>query len=84
VWVASYRYHNKTFRFMINGQTGRVDGEKPISWIKVTIAVVLEMVIIGVLLYLFSRTQTGQSGELLMWQEYAMLHLQAQGVPLLV
>ncbi len=57
VWVASYRYHDKTFRFMINGQTGRVEGEKPISWIKVTIAVVLAMVIIGLLIYLFSRSQ---------------------------
>ena len=55
VWVASYRYHDKTFRFMINGQTGRVEGEKPISWIKVTIAVVLAMMIIGLLIYLFSR-----------------------------
>ena len=85
VWVASYRYHNKTFRFMINGQTGRVDGEKPISWIKVTIAVVIAIVLIGLLLYLFSRSQgSRQLGELLMWQEYAMLQWQAQGVPLLV
>ncbi len=84
VWVASYRYHNKTYRFMINGQTGRVDGEKPISWIKVTIAVVIAIVIIGLLVYFFSRGQGSSSrGELLMWQEYAMLNLQAHGVPLL-
>jgi hypothetical protein len=84
VWVASYRYHYKTFRFMINGQTGRVEGEKPISWIKVAIAVVLAVVIIGLLIYLFSRADSAQSGELLMWQAYAALHLQAQSVPLLL
>ena len=84
VWVASYRYHNKTYRFMINGQTGRVDGEKPISWIKVTIAVVTVIVIIGVLLYLYSRSQSHQIGELLMWQEYALLQMQAHGLPLLM
>ncbi len=85
VWVASYRYHNKTYRFMINGQTGRVDGEKPISWIKVTIAVVIAIVIIGLLIYFFSKGQGSRSqGELLMWQEYAMLNLQAHGVPLLM
>jgi len=75
VWVASYRYHGKTFRFMINGQTGRVDGEKPISWIKVTIAVVLTIIIIGILLYLFSKGRSGNVGELLMWREWAMVQL---------
>jgi hypothetical protein len=84
VWVASYRYRDKTFRFMINGQTGRVEGEKPISWIRVTIAVILAIVVIGLLVYIFSRMESAQSGELLMWQEYAMLQLQAQGVPLLM
>ena len=84
VWVASYRYRDKTFRFMINGQTGRVEGEKPISWIKVTIAVVLAVVIIGLLIYLFSRMDAAQSGELLMLKEYAMLHLQTPGMLLLL
>lgn len=84
VWVASYRYHDKTFRFMINGQTGRVEGEKPISWIKVTIAVVLAIVIIGVLIYLFSKTNSGSSGELQLLHEWAMLHLNAPSMPLLM
>ncbi len=84
VWVASYRYHNKTFRFMINGQTGRVDGEKPISWIKVTIAVVLAVVIIGLLIYLFSRANTGSRGELQLLHEWAMLQLNAPSTPLLM
>ena len=75
VWVASYRYHGKTFRFMINGQTGRVDGEKPISWIKVTIAVVLAIIIIGILLYLFSKGKSSNVGEILLWREWAMVQL---------
>jgi hypothetical protein len=84
VWVASYRYHNKTFRFMINGQTGRVDGEKPVSWIKVTIAVVLAVVIIGLLIYLFSRSNAGSRGELQLLHEWAMLQLNAPSMPLLM
>ena len=85
VWVESYRYHDKTFRFMINGQTGRVEGEKPISWIKVTIAVVIAVVVIGLLIYLISKNQASQqSGDLWLWQEYAMLQLQAHGMPLLL
>jgi hypothetical protein len=84
VWVASYRYRDKTFRFMINGQTGRVEGEKPISWIKVTIAVVIAIVIIGVLIYLFSRADSGSQGELQLLHEWAVLQLNAPSVPLLL
>lgn len=84
VWVASYRYRDKTYRFMINGQTGRVDGEKPISWIKVTIAVVIVLVILGLALYLYSRYKAGSQGELLWWREWAMLQLETQGAPLLM
>ena len=71
---------------MINGQTGRVEGEKPISWIKVTIAVVLAVVIIGVLIYLFSRADAAQSGELLMLKEWLAWQLNAPvvDVPLLM
>jgi hypothetical protein len=62
-----------------------VEGEKPISWIKVTIAVVLAVIIIGLLIYLFSRAESAQSGELLMLQEWAMWQLNAPtvNVPLL-
>ena len=38
-YVASYVYGAKTFRFMVNGQTGEVQGEAPISWAKVGAAV---------------------------------------------
>lgn len=41
VWLASYSYNNKTYRFSINGQTGKVGGQKPISWLKIAILVLL-------------------------------------------
>lgn len=76
VWVASYRYHDKTYQFMINGQTGRVQGQKPLSAIKVAIAVVVALIIIGALIYLISQAQSGRSsGELLMYQQWAMLNM---------
>jgi DNA-directed RNA polymerase subunit RPC12/RpoP len=79
VWVASYRYNNKTFQFMINGQNGKVQGEKPISWIKVAIAVVIAVVVIGVIAYLISQSKssTGSSGEILLWQQYVLAQLNA-------
>ena len=61
-----------------------MDGEKPISWIKVTIAVVLAVVIIGLLIYLFSRSNVGSQGELQLLHEWAMLQLNAPSMPLLM
>ena len=79
VWLASYRYNNKAYQFMINGQSGKVQGEKPISWIKVAIAVVIVLVIVGLALYLYSRYKASSStgSEILLWQQYAMTQLNA-------
>jgi len=39
VWVASYQYGGKAWRFLVNGQTGEVVGEAPIDWKKVLLVV---------------------------------------------
>ena len=31
VWLAAYKYRGRTFRFVVNGRTGRVQGERPYS-----------------------------------------------------
>jgi DNA-directed RNA polymerase subunit RPC12/RpoP len=72
VWLASYRYNNKVYRFMINGQTGEVQGEKPISWIKVAIAVAIALIIIGLIVYLVSRVESGSGDGGLMIYQYVM------------
>ncbi len=46
IWILTYRYRNRPFRFLINGQTGSVTGAAPISWIKVAFAVGLILVIV--------------------------------------
>lgn len=46
-WVAGYRYKGKVFQFLVNGQTGRIGGNKPLSAWKITIAVVLGLLVIG-------------------------------------
>jgi predicted RNA-binding Zn-ribbon protein involved in translation (DUF1610 family) len=45
VWIASYRYNNKVYNFMVNGQTGKVQGEAPISWWKVLLTVLIALII---------------------------------------
>ncbi len=41
VWVAAYRYRGRSYRFVVNAQTGQVRGERPWSWIKIGLAVLL-------------------------------------------
>jgi len=40
LWIAAYRYRDKTYRFVINGRSGRVYGERPYSAIKIIVAVI--------------------------------------------
>ena len=50
VWIASYRYSNKVYNFMVNGQTGKVRGEAPISWVKVALTVLIVLLVLGAIL----------------------------------
>jgi ribosomal protein S27E len=53
VWISAYRYRDKVFRFLINGQTGEVSGESPTSWTKVTLLAIGVVVFFLILLVLF-------------------------------
>lgn len=39
VWIMAYRYRDRLFRFLVNGQTGQATGQAPTSWGKVALAV---------------------------------------------
>ncbi|MCD6395344.1 MAG: hypothetical protein J7M40_17810 [Planctomycetes bacterium] len=39
IWISTYRYKNTPYRFLINGRTGEVQGERPWSWAKILILV---------------------------------------------
>ena len=51
-WICSYTYQDKIYRFLINGQTGRVYGQKPTSWIKVGLLILLVVLIFVGIWYL--------------------------------
>jgi DNA-directed RNA polymerase subunit M/transcription elongation factor TFIIS len=53
IWLSAYRFNNKAYRFMINGRTGEVQGERPWSWIKITLASLAALAVIGALYYFF-------------------------------
>ena len=58
VWLAAYRYRGKSFRFVVNGRTGTVEGERPYSTVKIAIAIALALIVAGIIAYL----QISQSG----------------------
>jgi len=57
VWLAAYKYRGKTYRFVVNGQTGRVQGERPWSVWKITFAVLFGAVAAGIIGYFISQSQ---------------------------
>ena len=53
LWISAYRYQSKTYRFMINGRTGEVQGERPYSWVKITLTVLAALAVITLLIVIF-------------------------------
>jgi hypothetical protein len=47
VYLLSYRYRDKLFRFLVNGQTGQVAGDKPVSWRRIGVAIAVGMGLVG-------------------------------------
>jgi hypothetical protein len=55
VWLAAYRYRGKSYRFVVNGRTGRVQGERPWSALKITFAVILGALAAGIVGYFMAQ-----------------------------
>jgi len=53
IWSASYHYKQELYHFLINGQTGEVQGEKPLSWIKIALAVAAGVAAAALLLFIY-------------------------------
>jgi hypothetical protein len=53
VWIGSFRYRDRAWRFVVNGQNARIVGRAPLDRVKVTIAIVVAaLVAIAVLAWL--------------------------------
>ncbi len=47
IWSAAFLYRDKSYRFVVNGRTGQVQGERPYSYWKIALAVIAGIIIIG-------------------------------------
>lgn len=55
VWLSAYRYGERTFRFLVNARTGEVQGERPYSWVKITLAVLAGLAVAALIAFLVSQ-----------------------------
>jgi Zn finger protein HypA/HybF involved in hydrogenase expression len=51
VWLSSYRYKEKVYRFLVNARTGEVQGERPYSAAKIAALVITVLAVIGLIVY---------------------------------
>jgi predicted Zn-ribbon and HTH transcriptional regulator len=52
VWSSVFGYHGKIYNYFINGETGKVEGQRPYSVAKIVRAVIIGILVLGVLVIL--------------------------------
>lgn len=57
VWISSFTYNGKLYHFMINGQTGKVSGKTPVSWLRVGLTA-LVLILLFLLIHFFMNADT--------------------------
>ena len=48
IWTAAYKYNGKSYRFVVNGQSGRVHGDRPYSTWKIALAIIAALIVAAV------------------------------------
>lgn len=56
IWLLAYQYRKRTYRVTINAATGEVQGERPWSWIKITLFLLM-LAAVAVGLFLLFQTR---------------------------
>jgi hypothetical protein len=55
IWLLNYHYGSRNFQVVINGISGAIAGKYPKSWIKITLAIIVILALIGMLLLSLNR-----------------------------
>ena len=59
VWISAFKFKDKVYRFLVNARTGEVQGERPWSWLKITLAALAAAAIIGTGVVIFLMYRNG-------------------------
>jgi DNA-directed RNA polymerase subunit RPC12/RpoP len=52
IWISTYRYENKSFRYLVNGRSGEVQGEYPVSVLKIILVVAISAALVLLFVWL--------------------------------
>lgn len=55
LWISSFRYADRVYRFICNARTGEIAGERPWSWPKIAAAVLAAIVVVVTIVLLSQR-----------------------------
>lgn len=55
VYMSSYTYGNKLYHFFVNGRTGRVTGDRPYSAVKIALAIIVGLILLGLFIWFISN-----------------------------
>lgn len=55
LWMSSFRYGDKVYRVTVNARSGEVAGERPYSWFKILMLVLVIAAVIGVIIYFATK-----------------------------
>jgi ribosomal protein S27E len=49
IWVLAYTYGSQRYQIVVNGYTGAIAGTHPLSWVKITLAILAALIVILVI-----------------------------------
>jgi DNA-directed RNA polymerase subunit RPC12/RpoP len=52
VWMLAYRFRDKAYQVVVNAGTGEVQGDRPYSWVKISLAALAALVVAAVTYFL--------------------------------
>ena len=55
IWIANFKFKEKLYNIVVNGQSGQIRGEAPVSPIKVAIAIAIAIAVIGLIAYFMTH-----------------------------
>lgn len=55
LYVCAYQFKGEVYQFLVNAQTGEVQGERPKSWVKIVFAILFGLIIVGVLIWILQN-----------------------------
>jgi DNA-directed RNA polymerase subunit RPC12/RpoP len=60
LWLAVYRYHNQTYRILVNARTAEVQGGRPYSWVKILFVVLAGLAAAAIIVLIITASRGGR------------------------